>query len=834
MAKTPTTTVSTTTHAAQSVMARILATENIRVVVDPKMTTAAFDLKNRTLLLPQWKDMGKSVYDMLIGHEISHALHTPAEGWRETCNKISGTTDTNSKSWQTASLYLNVVEDARIERLIQIKFPGFRRDFIAAYNELNDKNFFGVKGVNMNTLTLADRINLYYKLGTIGSVGINFTPAEDQFIRRIDNATTFADAAQIAEDLFKFCMEQQHKNQPQQNNGNPNKPCNGGQSDKGQNKSKSQNKSNESQEQGSESDSDNTQDGSRGDQGGDKKRPGSGDAQDGGDEQQDQGKQPADQSQSNNDKGEADGVGNQSAQTETAPPTPTTQQTFNDKISQQVHRDQWSKQVNAPTELVHCDISKVVIDCKKIVEAARTDAAWLFAPAKEDEVRKVALFTNAQDKFMRDSKKQIDLLVKQFELRKAAQIAKRESVRKTGILDTVRMVNYKHSEDIFRRNTMLPEGKNHGLVMFVDWSGSMQGTIDAVMEQTMVLVEFCRRMQIPYEVFAFTTRNFSTGAEGDRAWTDEMHAAAAAKRKAIWQGEVGCNYDSQDRDTTISRGVERPRTHSEFSLLNLFSSRLSRTEHKDMMLFMRAFVSRGRLATDYISDMFNVASRWELSGTALDETIVAAMQIVPQFKSNNKLDIVNTIFLTDGETSVPYCGGSLIDPKTKATYSDEQFRVDGNRYSTSSQYSTDVLLLALRDITKANVVGMFLTTDGSLYPDRHFRKEFDRRMKIAEASVQGDKFRAAQAQRNARQELVKELRAKFNEDNCLIADGTSTGYSEFYLIKSSARVVDKNDPMDSISVGASQLALKKAFLKSFEGKNKSRVLINRFIELIAR
>jgi hypothetical protein len=237
MAKTPTTTVSTTTHAAQSVMARILATENIRVVVDPKMTTAAFDLKNRTLLLPQWKDMGKSVYDMLIGHEISHALHTPAEGWRETCNKISGTTDHNSKSWQTASLYLNVVEDARIERLIQIKFPGFRRDFIAAYNELNDKNFFGVKGVNMNTLTLADRINLYYKLGTIGSVGINFTPAEDQFIRRIDNATTFADAAQIAEDLFKFCMEQQHKNQPQQNNGNPNKPCNGGQSDKGQNNS---------------------------------------------------------------------------------------------------------------------------------------------------------------------------------------------------------------------------------------------------------------------------------------------------------------------------------------------------------------------------------------------------------------------------------------------------------------------------------------------------------------------------------------------------------------------------------------------------------------------
>ena len=422
------------------------------------------------------------------------------------------------------------------------------------------------------------------------------------------------------------------------------------------------------------------------------------------------------------------------------------------------------------------------------------------------------------------------MLFRSFELRKAAQIAKRESVRKTGILDTVRMVNYKHSEDIFRRNTMLPEGKNHGLVMFVDWSGSMGGTIDAVMEQTMVLVEFCRRMQIPYEVFAFTTRNFTTGndaRDGYSVGRDE----ALKTHKNQWRGDVSGNYDgAQDRDVTVARGVERPRTHPEFSLLNLFSSRLSRTEHKDMMLFMRGFIGRGRLTSDY-SDNFNLAARWELSGTALDETIVAAMQIVPQFKSNNKLDIVNTIFLTDGETSVPYCADALIDPATKAVYTDEQFRTDHHR---GSRHSTDILLIALRDMTKANVVGMFLTSDGSMYAERHFRKEYERRMRIAEATVQGDKWRVQSAQRNARQEFIKELRAQFNEDNCLVADAASTGYSEFYLIKASARVIDTHDPMDTIAVGATQNALKKAFTKSFEGKNKSRVLINRFIELIAR
>ena len=137
-------------------------------------------------------------------------------------------------------------------------------------------------------------------------------------------------------------------------------------------------------------------------------------------------------------------------------------------------------------------------------------------------------------------------------------------------------------------------------------------------------------------------------------------------------------------------------------------------------------------------------------------------------------------------------------------------------------------------MTKANVVGMFLTSDGSMYAERHFRKEYERRMRIAEATVQGDKWRVQSAQRNARQEFIKELRAQFNEDNCLVADAASTGYSEFYLIKASARVIDTHDPMDTIAVGATQNALKKAFTKSFEGKNKSRVLINRFIELIAR
>jgi hypothetical protein len=46
--------------------------------------------------------------------------------------------------------------------------------------------------------------------------------------------------------------------------------------------------------------------------------------------------------------------------------------------------------------------------------------------------------------------------------------------------------------------------------------------------------------------------------------------------------------------------------------------------------------------------------------------------------------------------------------------------------------------------------------------------------------------------------------------------------------------MEQEDVFDKVAAGASQAVVKRAFLKSFENKNKSRVLVNRFIEMIAR
>jgi hypothetical protein len=61
-------------------LAKLLAKENL-TIVHRKVPTAYFDLKNRILCCPILKeDISAELYDLFMGHEVSHALNTPYEG----------------------------------------------------------------------------------------------------------------------------------------------------------------------------------------------------------------------------------------------------------------------------------------------------------------------------------------------------------------------------------------------------------------------------------------------------------------------------------------------------------------------------------------------------------------------------------------------------------------------------------------------------------------------------------------------------------------------------------------------------------------------------------
>ena len=88
-------------------------------------------------------------------------------------------------------------------------------------------------------------------------------------------------------------------------------------------------------------------------------------------------------------------------------------------------------------------------------------------------------------------------------MKKSADEYKRSATSKTGVIDTNKLFKYKLTDDIFKKVTVVPEGKNHGLVMYLDWSGSMQYQLLDTLKQTYNLIWFCRKANIPFRVYGF-------------------------------------------------------------------------------------------------------------------------------------------------------------------------------------------------------------------------------------------------------------------------------------------------------------------------------------------
>ena len=95
-------------------------------------------------------------------------------------------------------------------------------------------------------------------------------------------------------------------------------------------------------------------------------------------------------------------------------------------------------------------------------------------------------------------------MAKEFEMKKAADNYKKSLTSKTGIINMNKIHSYKFNDDIFKKIQIEPGAKNHGMIMFIDWSGSMSQNIDDTIKQTLNLVMFCKAVQITFSVFDFS------------------------------------------------------------------------------------------------------------------------------------------------------------------------------------------------------------------------------------------------------------------------------------------------------------------------------------------
>ena len=165
-------------------LAKLLATEDL-IIEHRQVSTASFDVDRRLLTLPIWDRASETVYDLLVAHEVGHALFTP-----------------NEDVWGVPMGFVNITEDARIEKLIKRKYPGLPKTFYRGYQEMQDDDFFSIADEDLDAMNLADRINLYFKVGSF--VKINFSAEEQQFVNQTAEAETFDEAVEAAKAIFLY------------------------------------------------------------------------------------------------------------------------------------------------------------------------------------------------------------------------------------------------------------------------------------------------------------------------------------------------------------------------------------------------------------------------------------------------------------------------------------------------------------------------------------------------------------------------------------------------------------------------------------------------------
>ena len=610
-------------------LARLLATENLKVE-HRKVSTACFDVQNRVLILPIWKRASATVYDLLVGHEVGHALYTPSVDF--------GTAPKD---------FVNVLEDARIEKMMKRTYPGLRKSFFEGYRELWDQDFFGVKDSDPSDLPLIDRINLYFK----GNPGMPFSDDEKVWVTRASNTNTFEEVVALAEELYAYAKAKQEEKEdiqlPPQSEGSGDTP------DEYDISSGSETVE-EEKEWPTESDPEKDHRADRRAEDADLETP----SYTGGGEICDE------------------------------------TQSLTDAALQEALEDLVDDDAK---EWVYLDLPKVklenyVVSWKEIHQKFNLFYNGRSFPSKEhhDYYFKNLEFTfNKCEQYKNSAQKSVNYLVKQFEMKKSADQYARAATSRTGVLDTNKLHTYRYNEDIFKKVTVMPDGKNHGLIMLLDWSGSMGQVLMDTLKQTYNLVWFCRKVGIPFRVYAFQS-GFSP--------------------------LKGVNQETAvDNNLLISE---------DFRLLEFFSSKMNAKQLDKQMQFIWA---QSYDQTHYTSH--HSIPEFGLGGTPLAEATICMREAVKQMKAVDKVQKVNVVALTDGEanpmgfvTTYPegyYREGEkrgeyLCHNRNKVFILRDPVTGYSRRLKTSPYLTTKEIVSFYKEITDYNWIGIRLCTKAEM------------------------------------------------------------------------------------------------------------------------
>tara|TARA_A200000159_G_scaffold67760_1_gene62711 strand:+ start:411 stop:2579 length:2169 start_codon:yes stop_codon:yes gene_type:complete len=721
----------TVNQEVKGTLAKLLATENL-TVEHRRVSTASFDVNNRVLILPIWNTATNAIYDLLVGHEVGHALYTP------------------NKPHDGDRGFVNVLEDVRIEKLMKRAYPGLRKSFYEGYTDLNEQDFFGVNHEDLTKIPFIDRINLWFK----GNANIRFSDEEQVWVDRAANTETFDQVVQLAIDLYGRAEKIEDSKE-------------------------------ESESEGEE---------------------GAGDFGDLGDMDIEWDMQPSEKGEQQQQQQQKLGIDQDQPQAPVGTPeaTPTlgqrgsedtehdetesiTQQAFDQALETLI--DDNAKEWKYLT-LPDIKVEDYIVSHKTIQEDLHEH---FYNPKQKhvvtEEERKMFLDLMQANKeyvlkkynqFKKSANKEVNYLIKQFEMKKSADQYKRQATSKTGVINTNSLYKYKLTDDIFKRITTVPDGKNHGLVFHVDWSGSMTHVLLDTLKQTFNLVWFCRKAGIPFRVLAFQD----------------------------------CYFRSHSSDEYARFKPNDLYINDSFRMLELLSSQQNAKSLDESMkvIFMQVYAMGGYRV--------NAHEQYQLGGTPLAEAIMCTRQLVEQMKKVENVQKVNVVCLTDGEANplsyvceedregyfsnrftrclahASACVFFLRDKKTGYT----------KKLSTHAYHTTKEIVAFFREITDYNWIGIRLCS----------KSDLGRTLRYNEVDTRGIDV-----------DKVWKKQRYFSISNQM-------GFSEqIYMPDRNIGEASEEIQVNQKGESATKAELTRAFKKHMGSKTSNKTVLNKFIEQIA-
>jgi hypothetical protein len=757
----------------KSALAKLLATENI-TIQHQKISTAAFDPKNRVLYCPIWQDMSGDLYDLLMGHEVGHALDTPSDGWHDAVHSMG-------KNYKG---FLNVVEDARIEKRQKRRYPGLRSSFIKGYDELMKRNFFGIRDRDVNTMTFIDRLNIFTKSGY--TMNIQFTDDELVMIEKVKECETWDDVLRVTNEIWDYSKEEQQQNQlPEEydyragESGDDDSETGQGDGDtetdgEGEEEGKSKSKLDEDGE--------------------DEEGEGSGQGDDDYDGEDDEDGEEDELTDIINRRKESVGTD------EDFEPTCETDDNFRKNESSLIAaKAREYVYVNIPTP----NLQRIVTPAKRVQE--------LLTEAFVAQCGTVAYGSGANElynEFRKKNERYISLLAKEFEMRKAASKFAKAKVSETGDIDVNKIYKYQIDDSIFKKIMRVPKGKSHGMVLLLDKSGSMANNLAASYEQILILAMFCRKVNIPFTAYGF----------GNSRGLREMDYPREKYRDFDDKG----NYTLGHSHGCFSENIGEIRC-SDVYLREMINSKMSNAEFsksvKNILCLMDAWSHRHGSRGKFLRPQCDA-----LSNTPMSEALIAMQPIIKEFRRVNNLDIVNTTIVHDGDADAICWFNAQNDEKAKYFDSNNQnvFLVDKkNKVQVNLKATEDDVREGicewLQKTTGTKIVGFYLTA----MPNA--KAALKRRLFTDELNkIRSDYYQVGELLSKYVKQLKKE---KYLESK-------NAGYDSFYILPA-GNDLSVDDESFEVSGKVTTSTLTKAFMKFNKSRQINRVLVSRFITQIA-